>query len=221
MPNTHELLGGDVTMFSTQAPELPLTFNQYLLATEEPVLVHTGAAVGADELAHQVSALVGDELRWIFASHFESDECGGVKTFVNRFPQATVVCSAVTSRQLLGFGITDRTLVKQPGDTLDLGGGRRLEFLPYPSEVHLWEGLLAFETDRGILFSSDLIMRMGGFEEALVPSSWSTEVDSIPAEKIPDPRTLAVVKEELLGHKVRLVAPGHGPALDVAGNPAA
>lgn len=204
-------------MFVTQPPSLPLTFNQYLLATEHPLLVHTGGNVGASQLCVQLRAALGDrELRYVFVSHFESDECGGIVTVLDAFPSAVVVCSQVTARQLAGFGLTERSLVKAPGETLDLGDGS-LSFVAYPSEMHLWEGLLAFEETRSILFSSDLIMRLGPLDHPVVKSDWVAEVEAISTERIPDPAGLEKMKRALSPLAVRLVATGHGPALDVEG----
>ena len=215
MPDSHELLGGQLRMFVTQPPLLPLTFNQYLLATEQPLLVHTGGNPGADQLSDQIQSALGDrELRYVFVSHFESDECGGIVKVLGAFPSAVVVCSEVTARQLAGFGLTDRSLVKAPGETLDLGNGE-LTFIAYPSEMHLWNGLLAFEETRSILFSSDLIMRLGPLGEPVVESEWVAEVEAISAEKVPDPAGLEKIKRVLSPLAVRLIAAGHGPALDV------
>ncbi len=215
MPDSYELLGGQLHMFVTQPPMLPLTFNQYLLATEEPLLVHTGSNADASRLCAQLRVALGDkELRYVFVSHFESDECGGIVKVLDAFPSAFAVCSEVTARQLAGFGLTERSLVKSPGETLDLGDGG-LSFVAYPSEMHLWEGLLAFEETRSILFSSDLIMRLGSLDHPVVKSDWVTEVEAISTEKIPDPVALEKMRRVLSPLAVRFVATGHGPALDV------
>ena len=215
MPDSHELLGGQLRMFVTQPPTLPLTFNQYLLATEKPLLVHTGGNAGASQLCDELRSVLGEKkLCYVFVSHFESDECGGIVKVLDAFPLAVAVCSAETARQLAGFGLTQRSLVKAPGETLDLGDGE-LSFIAYPSEMHLWEGLLAFEVTRSILFSSDLIMRFGPLEQPVVKSEWIAEVEAISPEKVPDPAGLEKIKRALSPLAVRLVATGHGPALDV------
>ncbi len=97
------------------------------------------------------------QISYIFISHFESDECGSLCNFLGLNPGLIPVCSAVTAHQLQGFGLHDSAQVVKPGDELALGK-RHLRFISYPSEMHLWERLLAYETTDKILFSSDLFV---------------------------------------------------------------
>ena len=53
-----------------------------------------------------------------FVSHFESDECGGLSLLLKNFPQVKTICSEITARQLIGFGITDKVIVKKAGEKL-------------------------------------------------------------------------------------------------------
>ena len=46
-----------------------------------------------------------------------------------------------TARQLSGFGISDAALVQSPGDVLPTPDAE-FEVIVYPSDVHLWEGLV-------------------------------------------------------------------------------
>lgn len=69
----------DLHQFSSYIPPINLSFHQYLLLTDEPILVHTGSIERAEALVPQLkAALLGRALKYIFISHFESDECGGL-----------------------------------------------------------------------------------------------------------------------------------------------
>jgi flavorubredoxin len=213
--DTSEMAEG-LRAFTTYVAPIDLTFHQYLLDGSQPLLVHTGSAHVARELVPRLrEALGGRELAWVFVSHFESDECGGLAEVLAAFPGARPVCSAVCARQLAGFGITEGAVAKAPGERLHLGDEAELEFVSYPSEPHLWEGLLAFETKRGILFSSDLMMAFGPLVQPRAGVGWESAVAMISAEQIPDPAALQTMQETLLGMPVRFVAPGHGPGLAV------
>ncbi|HEX3047050.1 MAG TPA: MBL fold metallo-hydrolase, partial [Bacillota bacterium] len=180
----------ELYMFSSYLQPIDLTFNQYQLLGEEPLLVHAGNHSAVVGLAPKIKELLkGRPLRHIFISHFESDECGGLKLLMEQFPEACPVCSAVTARQLSGFGITEQTVIKAPGQSLSLGK-YQLQFISYPSEAHLWEGLLAVETARGVLFSSDLFIRRGGLKESVIKANWAEEVKKIAMEQIPNPTAL-------------------------------
>ena len=203
----------DLYQFSSYIPPINLSFHQYLLLTEEPILVHTGSIERAEALVPQLkAALLGRALKYIFMSHFESDECGGLSILLKHFPEATPICSEVTARQLSGFGITNNTLVKKPGEKLT-SGDYELEFISYPSEMHLWEGLLLMENKRGIFFSSDLVFRFGEANGQVIEGNWQSEIDNISVEQVSDPERKAKLQETLAQLKPKFVAVGHGPCL--------
>lgn len=159
-------------------------------------------------------ALNGKTLKYIFISHFEADECGGLSLIQERFPEARPVCSEATARQLSGFGLIKEAVIKKPGERLN-ADGYELEFLGYPSEMHLWEGLLAIETQRRIFFSSDLMIRFGEELGTSVESSWNTEINNIRPEQVPDTEQRVRLQQALSQLNPRFVATGHGPCLRV------
>lgn len=199
--------------FSSYVPPVDLTFHQYLLLTDEPVLVHTGSMQQAESLIPQLkSVLNGKALNYIFISHFESDECGGLSLILKEFTEAKPVCSEVTARQLNGFGITNYAIIKKPGEIL-ITGGSELEFISYFSEMHLWEGLLLIENKRKIFFSSDLMFRLGKADGSVIDGSWQEEVNNISHMQVPDPEKRLQLQQNLKKLNPKFVATGHGPCV--------
>ncbi|MDP4159360.1 MAG: MBL fold metallo-hydrolase, partial [Bacillota bacterium] len=187
----------DLFQFSTYIPPINLSFHQYLLLTDEPLLVHTGNVQQAAALIPQLKDLLKSKsLNYIFISHFEADECGGLSQILEHFPQAKVVCSEVTARQLGGFGIIKDIMIKKPGEKLTTNN-YELEFFSYPSEMHLWEGLLAMENRRKIFFSSDLMIRYGEAGGTIVQSDWQTEINNIRPEQVPSPELRTQLQQTL------------------------
>jgi flavorubredoxin len=200
-------------MFNSYNQYINLSFSQFLLLGEEPVLMHTGSYQMAEELIPRLKDILGDKkLSYIFVSHFESDECGGLGLILKHFPEAKTVCSAVTARQLTGFGMFNEVIIKSAEESLSLNG-LNLKFISYPSEMHLWEGLLAFETEQGLLFSSDLFIRMGKLSDSIFASNLKEEINKISPYQISDPSALKAVQETLLKLPVKYIVPGHGPVL--------
>lgn len=119
---------------------IDLTFNQYVLAGSEPILIHTGSDPDAPSL---LRALQGRKLSYVFVSHFESDECGALCSILEVYPSLKVITSAVTARQLAGFGIKADVIIAEDTQRLALGD-LELEMVAYPSEMHLWDGLLCY-----------------------------------------------------------------------------
>jgi flavorubredoxin len=159
--------------------------------------------------------LGGRLLQYIFISHFESDECGGLRLLMEHFPGAKAVCSPVTARQLTGFGLANEIMVKAPGDVLE-AEEYKLRFIGYPSEMHLWEGLLALEETNQLLFSSDLFIRFGKLTDTIEKVDWNNEIDHITPVQVPSPEALKKLQDTLRGLSVQYVIPGHGPCLSVS-----
>src|SRR6266581_1848382 len=70
-----------------------ITYNQYLIVDDEPLLFHTGKR----RMFSQVQAALArvmplERLRWISFSHFEADECGALNDFLAAAPQALPLC---------------------------------------------------------------------------------------------------------------------------------
>ena len=205
----------DLYQFSTHFSPINLSFHQYLLAAQDPLLVHTGNMQQAVALVPQLEAVLnGKTLNYIFISHFEGDECGGLSHILKHFPEAKPICSEVTARQLGSFGLTNEVIIKKPGEKLTTDD-YELEFLSYPSEMHLWEGLLAIENRRGIFNSSDLMIRFGEANGTAVETNWHKEVNNIRSEQVPDPERRAQLQQTLIQLSPRFVATGHGPCLKI------
>jgi len=199
--------------FSSYVQPIDLTFHQYLLLADEAILIHTGNIEQGQALIPQIKdALNGKTLKYIFISHFESDECGGLSAILKEFPEAKPVCSEITARQLGGFGITRDFIIKKPGEKL-ITDDYELEFISYVSEMHLWEGLLMIENKNGIFFSSDLMFRLGEASGKVIQSHWENEINSITHEQIPDPDKRYELKETLLKLSPKFIATGHGPCV--------
>lgn len=203
----------DLKQFSSYAQPIDLTFHQYLLLADESILIHTGSIQQAEALIPQMKeVLAGRILKYIFISHFESDECGGLSVILKHFPEAKPICSEVAARQLSGFGITNDTIIKKPGEKL-ISNEYELEFINYPSEMHLWGGLLLMENKREIFFSSDLVFRFGDAHGTVIEGNWQTEIDNITPQQVSDPQQRVQLQQTLAKFSPKFVATGHGPCL--------
>lgn len=210
------IIDQDLHQFSTYIQPINLTFHQYFLCTDQPLLLHTGNVQQATALVPQLKAILNSKtLKYIFVSHFEADECGGLSHILEHFPEAKPICSEVTARQLSGFGLANEFIIMKPGERLTTNE-YELEFFSYPCEMHLWEGLLVMENRRNIFFSSDLMMRFGEASGNVVGSNWHTEINNIRSEQVPDPVRLAQLQQSLMRLDPRFVATGHGPCLKIS-----
>ena len=190
------------------------TFNQFLIKDEKSILIHTGAVQQFSSVVESIKTVLDiKQLTYIFISHFESDECGAIANFIGLNPGTIPVCGAITGRQLQGFGLPGTPQIVKAGEELNLGK-HKLRFISYPSEMHLWEGLLAYDTTDKILFSSDLFVARGGGEGPIKKAN-RAEVLKIDPRNIPsdEGRTKCQAAVDVLS--INLVAVGHGPTLDL------
>lgn len=203
----------DLQQFTEYLETVNLSLHQYLLLTEEPALIHTGTINNSQNISSQIKQLLGNKpLKYIFVSHFESDECGGLSTLVKEFPGVTTICSETTARQLYGFGITYNIEIKKPGDKL-IGKDYEFEFINYPSEMHLWDGLLLVENKREIFFSSDLMFSFGNIHGETIESNWQEAIETSGADLIPGDKQREKLIKDLKELSPKFIATGHGPCI--------
>jgi flavorubredoxin len=138
-----------------------LTFNQFLIDADEPLLFHCGQRF----LFPTVSAAVGniiavDRLRWITFSHVESDECGSMNDWLAAAPGATAAHGNIGCNIWLKDTAVRAPRALADGEVLDLGG-KRVRRIDTPHLPHCWDAGLLYEENTGTLFCSDLFTQMG------------------------------------------------------------
>lgn len=206
----------DFYQFSTYIPPIDFTIHQYLLATDPSILFASGTCHEAEENIPVIRNILGDRpLKYLFIAHMESDEAGGISAIKKAWPEVIILCGNLCARELPGYGYQGKIKAFKGGEELK-DGDLDLEFLDYPSEVHLQNGLLAFERNSGILYSSDLFLRFGNGTGKTLETSWEKEVNEIPEERVPNEKARVTLKKELLKIKPEYVAVGHGTVLRIS-----
>ena len=154
-------IAGGVYRLSTFAPDYGIQFNRFLVADDEPFLMHTGfRAMFAATRDAVATVLDPASIRWIGFSHFESDECGAMNDWLAVAPRAQAVCSFVGATvNLADFAIRPPRALAD-GEELAIGR-RRLRFLATPHVPHGWDAGLFFEATDRTLFCSDLFFQPG------------------------------------------------------------
>jgi flavorubredoxin len=151
----------DVYRFSTYVPVANMTFNQFLVDADEPLLFHAGLRALFPTVSAAVERVVPVErLRWITFGHVEADECGAMNSWLAAAPDAQV------AHGLLGCLVSVNDLADRPprplqdGEVLELGD-RRVRRIETPHVPHGWDAGLLFEETTGTLLCGDLFTAPG------------------------------------------------------------
>jgi len=143
------------------APPAGMTFNQFLILGEEPLLFHTGLRQMFPLVRAAVSRLIPPErLRWIAFGHYEADECGAMNEWLAVAPHAAVAHGQTGCMVSLNDMADRAPRVLQDGETVDLGG-KRVRYLDTPHIPHGWDAGVLYEETTGTLLSGDLFTQIG------------------------------------------------------------
>ncbi len=160
----HEI-ADKIYRFSTLIPSVAgpagLTFNQFLIDADQPLLFHTGQRPLFPAISAAASRIIDlGKLRWITFSHVESDECGALNEWLAIAPKATAAHGRIGCNIWLN-DMSDRPpRALADGEVLDLGG-KKVRRLDTPHLPHCWDAGLIYEETTGTLFTSDIFTHGG------------------------------------------------------------
>jgi flavorubredoxin len=210
----HEI-AEDVYRIATFLPDpVNLTFNQFLIMDERPLLFHTGQRALFPETVEAVRRVLDPSgLRYISWSHLEADESGALNEFLQAAPEAEPVHSELGVLVNVNDYAIRPAKAMQDGEVLDLGR-RKLRFLVTPNVPHAWDAILAYEETTGMLLASDLFTQFG--ERTAVTEhdmvGRTMESHALLPGYIPVGTHTAQVFDRLEALRPRVLACMHGPA---------
>ncbi len=146
------------------------SFNQFLIADDEPLLFHTGPR-RMFPLVHEAvnSVLPAGSLRYIAFSHVEADECGSLNEWLTAAPHSVPLCGRVAAMVSIS-DLADRA--PRPladGETLSLGRNTVCWF-DAPHMPHAWECGFLLEERTATLMCGDLFTQGGSDHPSITES---------------------------------------------------
>jgi flavorubredoxin len=154
----------DIYRLSTFVPEIGpsgFTFNQFLIADDQPLLFHTGHRSMFASIHDAINKVTPvSTLRWITFGHVESDECGAMNEFLAAAPHAQVAHGATGCLVSLNEMADRPPLPLADGDILDTGS-HRLRHVDTPHVPHGWDARVLFDETTRTLFCGDLFTHLG------------------------------------------------------------
>jgi len=160
MAEVHEIADG-IYRIASFNPQSPVTYIQFLIKDERPLLFETGPrALFSDTLEAVKKILDPSTLRYVSWSHLESDECGAANDFLKVAPQAEPLCGEVGAFLSVGDFFSRTVRGMKDSELLDLGR-HRIRFLTTPHVPHSWDAILLYDETTRTLFASDLFAHLG------------------------------------------------------------
>lgn len=144
-----------------------VAYNSYLLLDEQTVLIDTVDRSVIGQYFENVEAVLdGRTLDYLIVDHMEPDHASGVAQVLTRYPECTLVTTALAQAMIgqffEGVDISDRVITAAEGDTLTVGA-HTLAFVEAPM-VHWPEVMVTFDATTGILFSADAFGCFGALD---------------------------------------------------------
>jgi flavorubredoxin len=161
--NVHEVAAGIYRISTPVAIEGAggFSFNQYLVADDEPLLFHTGPRKMFPLVREApASVMPVERLRYVSFSHVEADECGSLNEWLAAAPQSVPLCGTVAAMVSIG-DLADRApRALADGERLTLGR-RCVRRLDAPHLPHAWECGFLMEEQTSTLLCGDLFTQPG------------------------------------------------------------
>ena len=194
-----------------------MAYNSYLVLDDKVAVMDTVDASMQDEwLGNLEKALGGRKPDYLVMHHMEPDHSGSVAAFAEKYPETTIVASAMALKFLGQFapGKAFKTSAIKEGDMLELGKGS-LKFFSAPM-VHWPEVMVSLY--EGVLFSADAFGKFGSLGKCGYFSDedgdWACEARRYYFNICGKygPQVQALMKK-LVSVEVSVIAPLHGPIL--------
>lgn len=171
----------------------------------------TQGYVSSDRISFNIQSL-----DYIVLGHINKNRAVTLQALLNIVPDVTIVCSnpaALVLQELLPEQQLHLKVIKGARESLDLGKGHRLTFIPAPTPR--WpDGLCTYDAGTEILYS-DKFFGAHRCGEEIFDENWSELLEDrryyFDCLMAPNARQVETVLDRFAELPVRGYAPGHGP----------
>ena len=191
-----------------------MCYNSYVVLGEKQVAVMDGVdARCAHEWLDKVEeAMDGRTPDYLVCQHMEPDHSGAMALFLEKYPQAQVLCSKQAVVMMQQFGIEAKNVqIVAEGQRIDLGGVT-LQFIAAPM-IHWPEVMMTYCAEEQVLFSADAFGKFGVYHAD--EDDWACEARRYYFNIVGKYGVQAAnVLKKLAGKDIQTIAPLHGPMLE-------
>lgn len=191
-----------------------MSYNSYIILDEKIAVMDTvDANFGEEWLNNIKKVLNGKTPNYLIIQHMEPDHSANITTFMEAFPQTTIVASAMAfqmMKKLYGKDYSENRIIIKENDTLCLGN-HTLTFLS-AAMVHWPEVMVSYDSKDKVLFSADGFGKFGALD---IDEEWDCEARryyfGIVGKFGNNVQTLLKKAKNL---EINTICPLHGPILN-------
>ena len=151
-----------------------MAYNSYVILDKKTAVMDTVDRNFKHEWLNNLEdAMNGRKPDYLVVQHMEPDHSANIMSFMENYPDATIVSSAKAFTMMgnfFGTQFEDRRIIVKEGDTLELGE-HTLSFVAAPM-VHWPEVIMTYDTKDKVLFSADGFGKFGALD---VEEDWACE----------------------------------------------
>lgn len=142
-----------------------VSYNAYLVIGDRIALIDTVEESFGGELVDNIREQIGDRpIDYLVVNHMEPDHSSSMTALRRLYPDMRIVGNAKTLQMIEGYyGLREGTVAVADGETLDLGGGKTLQFHLAPM-VHWPETMVTWCPEERTLFSGDAFGTFGALD---------------------------------------------------------
>lgn len=205
----------DLDLFEGQyiVPE-GMVYNSYVILDKKIAVMDTVDKRKVEEwLKNLETVLQHKKPDYLILQHLEPDHAGGISSFLDKYPETTLVLSAKAFAMLPQFFPLNPQVNKitvKDSDTLELGE-HHLHFVTAPM-VHWPEVIFTYESTEKILFSADAFGKFGVYDAS--PEDWVCEARRYYFNIVGKyGNQVQAVLKKLSNYTIETICPLHGPVL--------
>lgn len=151
-----------------------MAYNSYAIIDEKIAIMDSVDVNFTNEWLSNIESILSDRNPdYLIVQHMEPDHSANIVSFVNKYPEAKIVASAMAFKMMKNFfgtDFADKQIVVGEGDTLSLGK-HELTFVTAPM-VHWPEVIVTYDSTDKVLFSADGFGKFGALD---VEEDWACE----------------------------------------------
>ncbi len=191
-----------------------MAYNSYLINDEKVCIMDAVDIHKADEwLANIHEVLQDKEPDYLVIQHMEPDHAGSIETFVNKYPNTTIVSNKKAFDMMTQFFPKmklEKTLEVKEMDTLNLGE-HTLTFVMAPM-VHWPEVMVTYDSTDKILFSADGFGKFGALD---IEEDWACEARRYYIGIVGKyGKPVQALLKKAANLDIQIICPLHGPVLN-------